>query len=99
MISGRSYRVKIGNSVSDDYVQGTKSSPTLYNLFVHDIPRLTNCHIAQLADDLAIYCTDMNPDNIQSNLQKAINMLTEYCNDWKIQLNANVAQDIYRKGI
>ena len=75
--------------------QGRRSSPILYNLFVHDIPHLTNCYIAQLADDLAIYSTDINPEIIHRNLQRAINLSTNSCNDWKIKLNSSKTQIIY----
>ncbi|KAJ6648718.1 hypothetical protein Bhyg_03949 [Pseudolycoriella hygida] len=54
---GTSYKVKIENFISGavpipaGLPQGTKSSSSLYNLFVHDIQL---CYIPQIADDLAI---------------------------------------------
>lgn len=101
MVTERTYKVKVGNSLSEAMAipaglpQGTRSSPPLYNLFVHDIPKLTNCFVAQVADDLAIYCTDVDPQIVQRNLQRAINRITEYCDDWKIKLNASKTQVIY----
>lgn len=74
--------------------QGCNLSPTLFNLFINDLPlaleeqdcdaiKVGNLHINTLmfADDVLLL------SNSASGLQKALDCLAEYCFKWKLSIN------------
>ena len=73
--------------------QGDNLSPTLFNLFVKDIPRIFNSHTnsvkfgdlpinsLQYADDLIIFA------NSKDTMQEHLNMLNNYCKNWGLEIN------------
>lgn len=76
--------------------QGDGLSPSLFNIFINDLPDLLNgaeCEPAKIgnvligclmyADDLVI----MSESKV--GLQKSLNTLAKYCNMWKICINAS----------
>ena len=87
--------VREGNYCTDSFLssagvrRGDNRSPTLFNIFINDIPRyfdsscdpvkLTKRHIDCLlyADDLILLSN--NPEG----LQNCINKLSDFCNEWE----------------
>ena len=72
--------------------QGNPSSPLLFNIFINDLfDKLKSTqdisldtqtfNILMYADDLIILSTS------KENLQKNLNLLNEYCNKWKLEIN------------
>ena len=68
--------------------------PALFNIFINDIPEiLVNCAPAtynnipiqclMYADDLIILSENAN------GIQSALDKLSQYCDDWKLQINTN----------
>jgi Reverse transcriptase (RNA-dependent DNA polymerase) len=47
-----------------------------------------HCETATFADDTAIFAIGQNPFLIQEDLQTHLNSISEYCNKWKIKINA-----------
>lgn len=100
-LKGRSFQVCIGNSKSPSFVipygvpQGAILSPTLYNIFTSDVPTSEFCKTATFADDTAIFSSSLNPELVQEALQEHINVVSGYCKDWKIKINATKTQAIY----
>ena len=67
-------------------------SPLLFILFVNDIPITQNCQVTQYADDIAIYTSHRNPRYLEAHLQKQVDELEDWCEDWFIKLNAKKIQ-------
>jgi Reverse transcriptase (RNA-dependent DNA polymerase) len=70
--------------------QGAILSPTLYNIFTSDVPST-----ATFADNTAIFASGQTPLLVQDQLQDHLNEISDYCKDWKIQINASQTQAIY----
>ena len=92
--------VQCGNSISPFFCsrsgvrQGDNLSPTLFNLFISDIPALFDgCDAPEIgkvklpcllyADDLIIF------SETQTGIQKALHNLEGYCDTWQLDVNAN----------
>ena len=100
-LKGRTFQVSIGNFKSSSHnipygvPQGAILSPTLYNIFTSDVPSSLYCGTATFADDTAIFASGQTPLLIQEDLQSHLNSISEYCNKWKIKINASKTQAIY----
>lgn len=75
--------------------QGAVLSPLLFNLFVNDIPRYPNCHLALFADDIAIYTSHELSAPIINNLNNYVNNLVTYFNKWNLMINTDKCESIY----
>lgn len=75
--------------------QGAILSPLLFNLYLHDVPRSKNCHLAQYADDIAIYNSSRLPSTIIRNLQPGVNKIVKYCKKWRLKLNPTKTESVY----
>ena len=76
--------------------QGCSLSPTLFNLFLNDLPprlKIKQCHPTKLngkllgsllyADDLVILSES------EKGLQTALNLLNKYCTTWRLKINTD----------
>lgn len=94
-LSDRKSFVDFKGSHSDTYEipagvpQGSILAPFLFNIFINDIKHPKRCDVAIFADDTAIHTdtTWKNIKTIKSNLEKALEQITEYFNSWKIKIN------------
>lgn len=75
------YRIKAG------VPQGSVLGPTLYLLYTADIPTVNDTVIATYADDTAITYVSECQRAATAKLQKALNRVINWTNDWKIKLN------------
>jgi hypothetical protein len=73
--------------------QGDNLSPTLFNVYVNDIPMLfdSSCHPAKFGD-LTLSCLLFADDLLifsesSSGLQRALNKLGSYCDTWALKIN------------
>lgn len=98
---GRKYRVGIKNSFSNVFEiiagvpQGSCLSPTLYNIYIADLPLFALCQVALFADDLAIYVKSNSKHYIIDHLQSAIERVDNFYRIWRLKLNAAKTQCIY----
>jgi len=92
-IENRSFNVKIESTFSNSYdilagvPQGSDIAPFLYIIFRADIPTTENTTMGTYADDTAILVANFDPDICSHHLQNHLNMLSKWCNAWKIKVN------------
>ena len=97
----RTFQVAVNSTLSNiksvpfGVPQGSVLSPTLYNIFTHDIPTLTDCEIALFADDTAFYTTSRFAKQIIKRLEKALKVFNKYLKRWKIKMNTEKTQAIF----
>lgn len=75
--------------------QGAVLSPTLYNIFTHDIVKETTKNIALFADDTALYHSSEYSADIVTHLQHAGSKVQQYMDKWKINLNKQKTQALF----
>lgn len=70
--------------------QGAILSPTLFNIWVSDIPQPEHrrTKLSQFADDIACWTTAKNMKEAETKLQRFNNRLTAWSTKWRIQLSA-----------
>ena len=92
-LSDRKFRVIHGEACSEVYStqagvpQGSVLGPFLYLLFTADIPTTEDTFIGTFADDTVIMSTDESQLKAVEKLQRALNDVSRWTTDWKIQLN------------
>jgi len=100
-LSERTFSVFIKGQFSEIKVikfgvpQGAVLSPTLYNIFTHDVVRETTNNIALFADDTALYHSAENSSDIVTHLQHTGRKVQQYMNKWKINLNKQKTQALF----
>ena len=98
-----SLQVKIGSQLTPAFMsqlgvrQGDNLSPTLFNIFVNDLPhQLNHCSPAKY-HDISVSCLLYADDLIilsesKEGMQKALNKLSSYCISWKLKINMNTCK-------
>lgn len=100
-LNERSSNVCIGADFSkayDNYAgvpQGAVLSPTLFNLFVCDLPKSPNCELSIFADDTALMSSARRPKTIIKNLQLGLRRIAAFFESWKIRINPSKSQCIF----
>lgn len=74
--------------------QGSTLSPTLFNLYINDIPRTENSELALFADDTAIIAQSTSEKQAKSYVQEHLDILSEYFGKWKLKINEDKTQII-----
>jgi hypothetical protein len=64
--------------------QGSILSPTLYNLYINDIPGV---HLALFADDTCLYATEHKEGYVFRKVQRGLNSMAACCERWNIKIN------------
>ena len=95
-LKDRSFTVKIGNSFSTYRVieagvpQGGVLSPTLFSLFINDLPVKTDYNSQEFsflfADDISYLTSSKNLINDQGKIQEYINLVVKWMDDWRLCL-------------
>ena len=77
--------------------QGSPLSPLLFLLYVSDCPfkNMKQCTATQFADDLFISTTSKNIEKNIKHMQKAINTLSEWCNNWRTSISQSETKLIH----
>ena len=100
-LSDRQIKLKVNGIKSNPVLlkagtpQGAIISPTLFNIWVHDIPTPPEgVTMSQYADDIATWVKNRNYVTARDNLNKFNNDLLEWCKRWRIMLCADKTQVI-----
>lgn len=99
-LKNRTFQVKLNDVLSNKRIcragvpQGAVLSPTLFNIFTHDIPKHPKTELALFADDAAIITTSKSTKLLANNLQNHTDLLLEYDSKWGIKINPAKTQAI-----
>jgi hypothetical protein len=74
---------------------GSVLSPTLYNIYVNDLPQPQGVHYALFADDTCLYATDRIQGFILRNLQRGLSSIEAWCERRSIKINEDKTQGSY----
>ena len=79
--------------------QGSAISPTLYNLFVYDIPQPANDKIglAQFADDTCIWVINPQVGRACRTMNRQLEIYLKWTQTWRITINADKTQTMFIK--
>ena len=92
-------RIKFLNGISDEFPstrgvkQGDVLSPLLFNLFINDLVKSldsSECDpivIGDLTINSLFHADDILLSNSKEGLQKTLNCLNEFCDNWKLNVN------------
>jgi hypothetical protein len=75
--------------------QGSVLAPLQYNLDINDIPRTPGVHVALFVDDTCIYTTDRNENYVIRKLQRGLNTIEKWCEQWNIEINEDKTRAVY----
>ncbi|GFV56541.1 probable RNA-directed DNA polymerase from transposon BS [Trichonephila clavipes] len=94
-LNSREFRVRVENCLSSPrpvksgIPQGSVLGPRLFNLYINDIPKADNVHLAMYADDTAIISQHTYNFKIIERLQNYITRLQLWLVAWKFKVNAS----------
>lgn len=92
-LKDRKFRVRVGSSrstargLASGTPQGAVWSPTIFDIFVSDMPELREVDVFQFADDTAISATSHMTSAVINKLQRSSHKLSKYFRNWRIEPN------------
>ncbi|TLM35181.1 reverse transcriptase family protein, partial [Acinetobacter baumannii] len=92
-LSNRSFRYRVEGTrsrprhVTAGVPQGSALSPLLFSLYINDIPRSPETHLALFADDTAIYYSCRKKALLHRRLQTAATTMGQWFRKWRIDIN------------
>jgi len=99
-LSGRKQCVRVESALSDwadvtsGIPQGSVLGPTLFLLFINDLPSVVSSCSALFADDTKVYSAVSSPDD-SDRLQQDINALNEWSECWQLPFNESKCKLIH----
>nr|BDT63038.1 MAG: hypothetical protein [Trachysalambria curvirostris nimavirus] len=106
-LTERKFRVRVGDSLSDQYVQqegvpqGSILSVTLFAIAINDIvkavPRAVSCSL--YVDDFTLYCSGGSLKDVQNHMQTAVNQVSQWAtyHGFKFSPNKSVAMHFRKR--
>ena len=92
-LKDRKFQVVVDGNFSDSYgistgvPQGAVSSPTLFNMAMHDIPSSPEVTTSIFADDVSMYTVQNSFQGAANALQTAIDSFSQWCSRWGLEVN------------
>lgn len=92
-LKNREFEVHVGSSSSCrlqipyGVPQGSVLSPSLYNIFISDIPRSEKCKISLYADDTVIFASDRFAKRLVRDMRQYAMRIIRFYRKWKILIN------------
>jgi hypothetical protein len=75
------------HDISSGVPQGSVLGPILYVLYTTDLPQIPGITVATFADDTALLSSNLDPLLASTNLQTALDEISQWLKDWKIKVN------------
>lgn len=75
--------------------QGSVLSPTLFNIYINDIPLEPGVKLAQYADDTAFFATGRQHFANVAKIQRQLQRVTQWCRTNKMILNGHKTRAVY----
>jgi hypothetical protein len=93
-ISERTFQVKVGAELSEAKIlengtpQGSIISPILFLIMINDMAEICpEVEHSLFADDSAVYKSGRNLSVLINDIQRALDLLTDWCDDWGLQIS------------
>lgn len=92
-LKDRQFQVGVGREISPPMTipwgvpQGSSLSPTLYNIYISDIPRNTPATLTLYADDTILIAHDRLIATVTERIQTSAEDIIRYYTKWKIKTN------------
>lgn len=101
-LSNRAFYVQVndkistqGKSINIGLPQGGCLSPTLFNLYTHDLPHYITAKCIQYADDTLIVLNGISVEDLQHKVDKTFSEIHKYTSDNKMTLNQSKTEIIF----
>lgn len=100
-LADRRFRVRVGESLSDPHLilagvpQGSKLSPTLFNIYCHDIPTNDKILLAQYADDVALLSSSRTIVHSGAQLNSFIPKAMDWYQKWRFAINEAKSEAVF----
>lgn len=100
-LTGRRIRVRAGKSLSDPQEisagvpQGSKLSPTLFNIYCYDIPTDKRIMTAQYADDVALIFSTRTITYATTHLNRFLPKLIDWYKKWRFEINETKSDAVF----
>lgn len=100
-LQGRRIQVTVEDQTSSQRAlsagipQGSVLSPTLFNIFINDLPKDNNILLAQFADDTALLTSCRQHGTNVTRLQRQLDKVVKWCRTNGVVLNAEKTKVVY----
>ncbi|GFW35979.1 RNA-directed DNA polymerase from mobile element jockey [Trichonephila clavipes] len=100
-LTNRTFAVRVNNThssikkINSGAPQGALLSPTLFNIFVNDIPKTRPTTICLFADDTAILAQSTSKACVTHFLHKHLAELEDWYKKWKIAINPTKTEAVF----
>ena len=83
-------------AITSGVPQGSCLGPLLFSLYIAEIPRLfSECDCSLFADDLKIFVDYDAEIPRHASLQRALNALSEWCDQWNLKISTEKSSLLY----
>ena len=93
-VSERTFQVKVGSVLSEAKIlengtpQGSIISPILFLIMINDMAEICpGVELSLFADDSATYKSGKDLKTLVSDIQKALDHISDWCDDWGLQIS------------
>ena len=90
---GRTFFSEVA-AVGSGVPQGTVLGPTLFNIYINDVPKILNNKVSLYADDSKLIGRADTAENIKS-IQLDLDTFTHWTNIWRLEFNASKCKTLH----